>query len=281
MDNLRNMTAPGPIGIFDSGYGGLTILHKIREKMPQYDYIYLGDNARAPYGPRSFEIVYRFTLQAVEKLFSMGCHLVILACNTASAKALRSIQQHDLPLIDPDRRVLGVIRPTVEAIDGMTRTGHVGVLATSGTVKSQSYALEIHKLYPGITVTSLACPMWVPLIEYGEYENEGADFFIKKYIDAIFAQDNLIDTLILGCTHYPIVADKIKRHLPGGVRLVQQGEHVAESLAGYMKRHPDMDNRCTKNGRTQFFTTENEEKFAESASVFLKTEINVKGIELE
>lgn len=281
MDNLRNMTAPGPIGIFDSGYGGLTILHKIREKMPQYDYIYLGDNARAPYGPRSFEIVYRFTLQAVEKLFSMGCHLVILACNTASAKALRSIQQHDLPLIDPARRVLGVIRPTVEAIDGMTRTGHVGVLATSGTVKSQSYALEIHKLYPDITVTSLACPMWVPLIEYGEYENEGADFFIKKYIDAIFAQDNLIDTLILGCTHYPIVADKIKRHLPGGVRLVQQGEHVAESLAGYMKRHPDMDNRCTKNGRTQFFTTENEEKFAESASVFLKTEINVKGIELE
>lgn len=281
MDNLRNMTAPGPIGIFDSGYGGLTILHKIREKMPQYDYIYLGDNARAPYGPRSFEIVYRFTLQAVEKLFSMGCHLVILACNTASAKALRSIQQHDLPLIDPARRVLGVIRPTVEAIDGMTRTGHVGVLATSGTVKSQSYALEIHKLYPGITVTSLACPMWVPLIEYGEYENEGADFFIKKYIDAIFAQDNLIDTLILGCTHYPIVADKIKRHLPGGVRLVQQGEHVAESLADYLKRHPDMDSKCTKNGRTQFFTTENEEKFAESASVFLKTEINVKGIELE
>lgn len=281
MDNLRNMTAPGPIGIFDSGYGGLTILHKIREKMPQYDYIYLGDNARAPYGPRSFEIVYRFTLQAVEKLFSMGCHLVILACNTASAKALRSIQQHDLPLIDPDRRVLGVIRPTVEAIDGMTRTGHVGVLATSGTVKSQSYALEIHKLYPGITVTSLACPMWVPLIEYGEYENEGADFFIKKYIDAIFAQDSLIDTLILGCTHYPIVADKIKRHLPGGVRLVQQGEHVAESLADYLKRHPDMDSKCTKNGHTQFFTTENEEKFAESASVFLKTEINVKGIELE
>ena len=281
MDNLRNMTAPGPIGIFDSGYGGLTILHKIREKMPQYDYIYLGDNARAPYGPRSFEIVYRFTLQAVEKLFSMGCHLVILACNTASAKALRSIQQHDLPLIDPDRRVLGVIRPTVEAIDGMTRTGHVGVLATSGTVKSQSYALEIHKLYPDITVTSLACPMWVPLIEYGEYENKGADFFIKKYIDAIFAQDNLIDTLILGCTHYPIVADKIKRHLPGGVRLVQQGEHVAESLADYLKRHPDMDSKCTKNGRTQFFTTENEEKFAESASVFLKTEINVKGIELE
>lgn len=281
MDNLRNMTAPGPIGIFDSGYGGLTILHKIREKMPQYDYIYLGDNARAPYGPRSFEIVYRFTLQAVEKLFSMGCHLVILACNTASAKALRSIQQHDLPLIDPARRVLGVIRPTVEAIDGMTRTGHVGVLATSGTVKSQSYALEIHKLYPDITVTSLACPMWVPLIEYGEYENEGADFFIKKYIDAIFAQDNLIDTLILGCTHYPIVADKIKRHLPGGVRLVQQGEHVAESLADYLKRHPDMDSKCTKNGSTQFFTTENEEKFAESASVFLKTEINVKGIELE
>lgn len=281
MDNQRNMTAPGPIGIFDSGYGGLTILHKIREKMPQYDYIYLGDNARAPYGPRSFEIVYRFTLQAVEKLFSMGCHLVILACNTASAKALRSIQQHDLPLIDPARRVLGVIRPTVEAIDGMTRTGHVGVLATSGTVKSQSYALEIHKLYPDITVTSLACPMWVPLIEYGEYENKGADFFIKKYIDAIFAQDNLIDTLILGCTHYPIVADKIKRHLPGGVRLVQQGEHVAESLADYLKRHPDMDSKCTKNGRTQFFTTENEEKFAESASVFLKTEINVKGIELE
>lgn len=267
--------------MFDSGYGGLTILDRIRHRLPQYDYIYLGDNARAPYGSRSFEIVYRFTLQAVEKLFSMGCHLVILACNTASAKALRSIQQHDLPLIDPHRRVLGVIRPTVEVVGDLTSTRHVGVLATSGTVKSESYLLELEKLHKDITVTSMACPMWVPLIEYGEYENEGADYFIEKYIDRLFTVDPLIDTLILGCTHYPIIASRIEKFLPQGVKLVCQGDYVAESLASYMDRHPEMDARCTRGGTTRFYTTEAAEKFAESASVFLRQQIEVESLELE
>lgn len=281
MEKTIHSAKPGPIGVFDSGYGGLTILDRIRHRLPQYDYIYLGDNARAPYGSRSFEIVYRFTLQAVEKLFSMGCHLVILACNTASAKALRSIQQHDLPLIDPHRRVLGVIRPTVEVVGDLTSTRHVGVLATSGTVKSESYLLELEKLHKDITVTSMACPMWVPLIEYGEYENEGADYFIKKYIDRLFTADPLIDTLILGCTHYPIIASRIEKFLPQGVKLVCQGDYVAESLASYMDRHPEMDARCTRGGTTRFYTTEAAEKFAESASVFLRQQIEVESLELE
>lgn len=281
MEKDKLAAGPGPIGVFDSGYGGLTILDRIRRRLPQYDYIYLGDNARAPYGSRSFEIVYRFTLQAVEKLFSMGCHLVILACNTASAKALRSIQQHDLPLIDPHRRVLGVIRPTVEMVGDLTSTRHVGVLATSGTVKSQSYKLELDKLYEDITVTSMACPMWVPLIEYGEYENEGADYFIRKYIDRLFTADPLIDTLILGCTHYPIIAHRIEKFLPKGVKLVCQGDYVAESLASYMERHPGIDACCTRGGTTRFYTTEAAEKFAESASVFLRQQIEVESLELE
>lgn len=281
MEKTIHSAKPGPIGVFDSGYGGLTILDRIRHRLPQYDYIYLGDNARAPYGSRSFEIVYRFTLQAVEKLFSMGCHLVILACNTASAKALRSIQQHDLPLIDPHRRVLGVIRPTVEVVGDLTSTRHVGVLATSGTVKSESYLLELEKLHKDITVTSMACPMWVPLIEYGEYENEGADYFIEKYIDRLFTADPLIDTLILGCTHYPIIASRIEKFLPQGVKLVCQGDYVAESLASYMDRHPEMDARCTRGGTTRFYTTEAAEKFAESASVFLRQQIEVESLELE
>lgn len=281
IERIKPAVKPGPIGVFDSGYGGLTILDRIRQRLPQYDYIYLGDNARAPYGARSFEIVYRFTLQAVEKLFSMGCHLVILACNTASAKALRSIQQHDLPLIDPHRRVLGVIRPTVEVVGDLTSTRHVGVLATSGTVKSESYLLELEKLYKDIKVTSMACPMWVPLIEYGEYENEGADYFIEKYIDRLFTADPLIDTLILGCTHYPIIASRIEKFLPQGVKLVCQGDYVAESLASYMDRHPEMDVRCTRGGTTRFYTTEAAEKFAESASVFLRQQIEVESLELE
>lgn len=281
IERIKPAAKPGPIGVFDSGYGGLTILDRIRQRLPQYDYIYLGDNARAPYGARSFEIVYRFTLQAVEKLFSMGCHLVILACNTASAKALRSIQQHDLPLIDPHRRVLGVIRPTVEVVGDLTSTRHVGVLATSGTVKSESYLLELEKLYKDIKVTSMACPMWVPLIEYGEYENEGADYFIEKYIDRLFTADPLIDTLILGCTHYPIIASRIEKFLPQGVKLVCQGDYVAESLASYMDRHHEIDARCTRGGTTRFYTTEAAEKFAESASVFLRQQIEVESLELE
>ena len=207
---------PGPIGVFDSGYGGLTILSKIREALPEYDYIYLGDNARTPYGTRSFEIVYEFTLQAVNKLFEMGCHLVILACNTASAKALRTIQMNDLPNIDPDRRVLGVIRPTAECIGSMTQTRHVGILATAGTIKSESYPLEVHKLFEDIKVSGEACPMWVPLVENNEANGEGADFFIRKYIDNLLAKDRQIDTLVLGCTHYPILLPKIQKFIPQG-----------------------------------------------------------------
>ena len=272
---------PGPIGVFDSGYGGLTILNKIREALPEYDYIYLGDNARTPYGTRSFEIVYEFTLQAVNKLFEMGCHLVILACNTASAKALRSIQMNDLPGIDPERRVLGVIRPTVECIGGITQSRHIGVLATAGTIKSESYPLEIHKLFPDIQVSGIACPMWVPLVENNESQNEGADYFIRKYIDQLLSKDPEIDTMILGCTHYPILLPKIQEYTPKHIRIVAQGEYVAESLKDYLSRHPEMNAKCTKNGSCLFYTTEAEEKFVESASSFLNQQIDVKRISLE
>lgn len=272
---------PGPIGVFDSGYGGLTILSKIREALPQYDYIYLGDNARTPYGSRSFEIVYEFTLQAVNKLFEMGCHLVILACNTASAKALRSIQINDLPGIDPNRRVLGVIRPTVECIGNITQSRHVGVLATGGTIKSESYPLEIHKLYPDITVSGESCPMWVPLVENNEAHSMGADYFIQKYIDNLLYKDRQIDTVILGCTHYPLLLPKIKHFMPDNVQVVAQGEYVAASLKDYLRRHPEMDEKCTRGGNCEFRTTEAEDKFIESASAFLNEEITVKRITLE
>ena len=272
---------PGPIGVFDSGYGGLTILNKIGEALPEYDYVYLGDNARTPYGTRSFEIVYEFTLQAVNKLFEMGCHLVILACNTASAKALRSIQMNDLPGIDPERRVLGVIRPTVECIGDITQSRHIGVLATAGTIKSESYPLEIHKLFPDIQVSGIACPMWVPLVENNESQNEGADYFIRKYIDQLLSKDPEIDTMILGCTHYPILLPKIQKYTPKHIRIVAQGEYVAESLKDYLSRHPEMTAKCTKNGSCLFYTTEAEEKFVESASSFLNQQIDVKRISLE
>ena len=272
---------PGPIGVFDSGYGGLTILNKIREVLPDYDYIYLGDNARTPYGTRSFEIVYEFTLQAVTKLFEMGCHLVILACNTASAKALRSIQMTDLPDIDPDRRVLGVIRPTVECIGSITKSRHIGILATAGTIKSESYPLEVHKLFPDIQVNGVACPMWVPLVENNEAQNEGTDYFISKYINQLLQKDELIDTVILGCTHYPILLPKIIKYIPENIRVIAQGEYVAESLRDYLSRHPEMDAKCTKNGNCYFYTTEAEDKFIESASTFLNQQISVKRISLE
>lgn len=271
---------PGPIGVFDSGYGGLTILSKIREALPEYDYIYLGDNARTPYGTRSFEIVYEFTLQAVNKLFEMGCHLVILACNTASAKALRTIQMNDLPNIDPDRRVLGVIRPTAECIGSMTQTRHVGILATAGTIKSESYPLEVHKLFEDIKVSGEACPMWVPLVENNEANGEGADFFIRKYIDNLLAKDRQIDTLVLGCTHYPILLPKIQKFIPQGVKVVAQGEYVATSLKDYLHRHPEMDMKCTREGKCRFYTTEAEDKFIESASMFLNENITVQRITL-
>ncbi|MDR0891769.1 MAG: glutamate racemase [Mediterranea sp.] len=272
---------PGPIGVFDSGYGGLTILDEIRRVLPQYDYLYLGDNARTPYGTRSFEVVYDFTRQAVVKLFEMGCHLVILACNTASAKALRSIQQKDLPLLDPARRVLGIIRPTAECIGGVTTSRHVGVLATVGTINSQSYPLEIHKLFPDIVVSGVPCPMWVPLVESNEATGEGADYFVRKYIDQLLATDEQIDTAILGCTHYPLLLPKIRRYMPPAIRLVAQGEYVANSLLDYLRRHPEMETHCTRGGSCTFYTTEAEEKFTESASLFLHQPIKVQHISLE
>ena len=273
--------APGPIGVFDSGYGGLTILQQIRKTLPQYDYIYLGDNARTPYGTRSFEVVYEFTRQAVTKLFEMGCHLVILACNTASAKALRSIQTNDLPQLDSSRRVLGVIRPTVERIGEMTRSRHIGVVATAGTIKSESYPLEIRKLFPDITVTGEACPMWVPLVENNEATGDGADFFIRKNLNSLLGKDPQIDAIILGCTHYPLLLPKINQYVPQGVQIITQGEFVAVSLQDYLKRHPEIAYKCTQNGVTHFYTTEAEEKFSESAKLFLNEEIEVKRISLE
>ena len=271
---------PGPIGIFDSGYGGLTILHGIRQVLPEYDYLYLGDNARTPYGPRSFEVVYEFTRQAVLKLFEMGCHLIILGCNTASAKALRTIQQNDIPQIDPDRRVLGVIRPTAEVIGSLTTSRHVGVLATEGTIKSESYTLEIQKLYPDIQVTGVACPFWVPLVEYNEADSPGADYFVKKRIDQIMRLDPAIDAIILGCTHYPLLMPKILKYIPAGVRVIPQGEYVAESLKEYLERHPKMDAKCSKHATVHYLTTENPDKFKESAQIFLHESIDVENITL-
>jgi glutamate racemase len=266
MDNV-------PIGIFDSGYGGLTIFEKIRELLPQYDYLYLGDNARTPYGTRSFEVVYQFTRQSVMYLFEAGCPLVILACNTASAKALRTIQQCDLPYIDPTRRVLGIIRPTIEVIDALTRTKHIGIFGTQGTITSESYTLEIEKLYPHITLVGEACPMWVPLVENNEYHSPGADYFVKRHVERLLAQDDRIDTIVLGCTHYPLLMNKIRQFLPEGITLVPQGRQVADSLKDYLLRHPEMDSRLTKGRRRRFLTTESVAKFSNLASLFLKQPI--------
>ena len=280
MGNRQLPTQPGPIGIFDSGYGGMTILHGIRQLLPEYDYLYLGDNARTPYGTRSFEVVYEFTRQAVMKLFEMGCHLVILGCNTASAKALRTIQQNDLPKLDATRRVLGVIRPTAEVIGSLTHNRHVGIFATEGTIKSESYNLEIHKLYPDIQVTGVACPFWVPLVEYNEADSPGADYFVKKRIDQLLRQDPQIDTIILGCTHYPLLLPKIHKYIPRGIRIIAQGEYVASSLQQYFVRHPEMEQRCTKNGKTRYLTTENPERFKEQAQIFLHENIEVENVVL-
>lgn len=271
----------GPIGIFDSGYGGLTILHGIRQLLPQYDYIFLGDNARAPYGPRSFDVVYEFTRQAVYKLFRMGCQLVILGCNTASAKALRTIQENDLPQWDSSRRVLGVIRPTVEVIGKLTHNGHVGLLATEGTVKSHSYDLEIKKLWPEISISGVACPFWVPLVEYNEADSPGADYFVKKRLDELMNKDPQIDTIILGCTHYPILLPKILKYTPRNVRIIPQGEYVANSLKQYFARHPDIESRCTRQSSCRYLTTENADKFREGAQLFLHENVNVEHIDLE
>ena len=277
---MKLSQAPGPIGVFDSGYGGLTILDGIRQLLPDYDYLYLGDNARAPYGPRSFDVVYEFTRQAVQRLFEMGCHLVILGCNTASAKALRTIQQVDLPQWDKDRRVLGVIRPTAEVIGSLTESRHVGVLATEGTIKSESYNLEIKKLYPDVQVSGVACPFWVPLVEYNEADSPGADYFVKKRIDQIMNLDPQIDAIILGCTHYPLLMPKILKYLPAGVMVVPQGAYVAESLKSYLERHPEMEQQCSKGGTTHYLTTENPDKFKEQAQIFLHEPVEVENITL-
>ena len=263
----------GPIGVFDSGFGGLTVLKEIEQALPQYDYLYLGDNARAPYGTRSFETVYSYTLEAVQWLFDRGCHLVILACNTASAKALRTIQQKDLPLIAPERRVLGVIRPVTELVGKMTRSRHVGVLATAGTVASESYVLEITRLFPDVNVVQEACPMWVPLLENNEFDSPGADYFVKQHIDRILSADQLIDTIVLGCTHYTLFQEKISRYISKDITLISQGIIVARSLADYLKRHPEIEERCTRQGRRDFYTSETADFFERLAPLFYGREI--------
>jgi glutamate racemase len=257
-----------PIGIFDSGYGGLTVFRSIADLLPGYDFIYLGDNGRAPYGNRSFETVHQYTLECVEWFFKKGCPLVILACNTASAKALRTIQQTDLPRIAPHKRVLGVIRPTAEVIGQYTKTNSVGVLGTKGTINSGSYLIEINKFFPNITVHQLACPMWVPLVEYGEYNSDGADYFVKKYLDQLLSAAPDIDTILLACTHYPLLMDKIKKHLPNGIRVVAQGDIVAHSLADYLRRHPEVEGKITRGGAMSFFTTDEAADFNNHATTF-------------
>lgn len=271
----------GAIGVFDSGYGGLTILKEIVKLLPQYDYIYLGDNARAPYGTRSFETVYSYTAQAVEHLFELGCPMVILACNTASAKALRTIQQNDLSKYESWRRVLGVIRPTVEQLPNVSKSGHVGVFATRGTVASSSYPLEIAKLHgeQSYKVSQVECPMWVPLVENNEFSGEGANFFVKKYVDQLFAQDSQIDSIILGCTHYPLLAPLISKVLPSGVSLISQGETVAKSLADYLERHADMRERISIGGEIRYLTTEQQDHFAKLAEVFMGSSVCAEHVE--
>lgn len=269
-----------PIGVFDSGFGGLTVLKEIVKEMPQYDYLYLGDNARAPYGSRSFETVYEYTLECVKHLFDMGCELVILACNTASAKALRTIQQKDLPKIAPNKRVLGVIRPTTEIIGNYTRSGNVGVLGTAGTVSSGSYLVEIEKFFPNLKVYQEACPMWVPLIENNEYQNEGADFFIKKHVTNLMQQQPNIDAIILGCTHYPLIIDKIKKHLPSNVEVLSQGPIVAKGLKEYLQRHPEMEVNCSKLGTVSFYTTDLPETFDKAATLFYGAPVTSKHLAL-
>ena len=272
--------APGPIGVFDSGYGGLTVLHGIRQLLPQYDYMYLGDNARAPYGSRSFEVVYQFTRQAVLKLFAMGCHLVILGCNTASAKALRTIQQRDFPQLAPDRRVLGIIRPTAEVIGSLTKSRHVGVLATEGTIQSHSYDMEIQKLAPDITVSGVACPLWAAIVEAGEADSPGADYFVSKRINQLMRKDPLIDTIILGCTHYPLLMSSVVKNIPDGVRIMAQGAYVAKSLQDYLQRHQDMERNITQGGTCRYLTTESEQRFSQTARIFLHEDVVVNHVDL-
>lgn len=271
-----------PIGVFDSGYGGLTVLKELIKAIPEYDFLYLGDNARTPYGTRSFDVVYDYTLQAVNYLFEQGSPLVIIACNTASAKALRNIQMLDLPRIAPDNRVLGVIRPSVEKVSEITKNGHIGVLGTVGTVVSESYPIELEKWSEGRVKSTIqeACPMWVPLVENNEIENAGADYFVQKNIDSIFSKDETIDTLILGCTHYPLLIDVIKKYVPENVNILTQGAIVAEKLLDYLKRHPEMEKRLTKGKTLDYQTTESAATFESKAALFMGSEVNAKTVHL-
>jgi len=277
---MKESSTYSPIGVFDSGYGGLTVLKELVAHMPAYDYLYLGDNARAPYGSRSFDTVYEYTLECVKHLFERGCELVVLACNTASAKALRSIQQRDLAAIDPQKRVLGVIRPTAEIIGNYSKSGHVGVFATHGTVSSESYRIEIEKFFPQLQVFQEACPMWVPLIENNELNNEGTEYFVKKYIGNLFDQSRYIDTIILACTHYPILKPLIEKHLPAGITLLSQGTIVAHSLQDYLARHADMEQRISKSGKLDFLTTDSTEIFDTHASLFFGSEVKSQHLAL-
>ena len=271
---------PSPIGVFDSGYGGLTVLREFVNRLPQYDYLYLGDNARSPYGTRSFETVYRYTLQCVEWLLKQNCPLIILACNTASAKALRTIQQKDLQRLHPTARILGVIRPTTEMIGKHTTTNSIGVLATNGTVQSGSYQIEIEKFFPDVKIEQEACPMWVPLVENNEHQTDGADFFVQKHINNILAKDNHIDTILLACTHYPLLRQKIEKYLPENVKLLSQGEIVAQSLKVYLHRHPEIEDKISKKGKRVFFTTDSPDDFAGKASIFFGETIRANHIDL-
>lgn len=275
------MTHPiGPIGVFDSGYGGLTVLKELVNQLPAYDYLYLGDNARTPYGTRSFETVYEYTLECVKHLFDEGCYLVILACNTASAKALRNIQQLDLPTIAPNRRVLGVIRPTSEVIGTLTKSKHVGLFATAGTVASESYLVEVQKFFPDVKLYQEACPMWVPLVENGEFESDGADYFIKKHIDNLMSKSSEIDTVLLACTHYPLLINKIKKYLPSHIQLVSQADIVAKSLQDYLERHPEINKKCLKNGERRFLTTDSTEIFNRQSEIFFGQQVKSEHLKL-
>ncbi|MFN5418503.1 MAG: glutamate racemase [Flavobacteriia bacterium] len=269
-----------PIGVFDSGYGGLTILSELKKSLPQYDYLYLGDNARSPYGTRSFDVVYEFTLEAVEYLFAQGCELVILACNTASAKALRTIQQQILPVKYPGKRVLGVIRPTSEIIGEFSKSKHIGIVATEGTVKSDSYLIEIEKFFPEIKVKQKACPMWVPLIENALHETEGGKWFIENDIFQLLENDSEIDTILLGCTHYPLVKEIIEKEISNKIKVISQGEIVAKSLIDYLQRHPEIDEKCSKNQKIEFLTTENAQDFDRKASQFFQEKIVSKHVKV-
>lgn len=274
------MKQTGPIGVFDSGYGGLTILQAIQEKLPQYDYLYLGDNARAPYGPRSFDVIYEYTWEAVQALFNEGCLLVILACNTASAKALRSIQQQKLPEFAPNKRVLGVIRPSAEALGNYTRNKHVGIVATEGTVKSDSYKIELEKFSPDLQLTQHACPMWVPLIENNQHSTPGGRYFIEEDLRLLLSKDPQIDTLLLGCTHYPLLLETIQSSLPAHVEVIPQGTIVANSLEDYLLRHPEIATKCSQAGTTRYLTTENAQDFSEKASRLMHREISATHVHL-